>query len=182
MLWTAPPPASRCAKCMSRPFVARCFFGVGELSCCSNVYDLYMELLLRAIMDIRTRPRLFSGTTSMGHFGTQSRGHDGQTVRPSPSSHLADLGGNSTPMRVFHCLILMILGGRESGSRSCLGISRLGRFPLVDRRCRGPIRPRQCARVCWRGRSPACCDAAASRLSRSNPKAPAELPLAVAPG
>jgi hypothetical protein len=34
---------------------------------------------------IRAHPRLTSGKTSKGHFGTQSRGCAGQTVRPSVS-------------------------------------------------------------------------------------------------
>src|SRR5262245_22218179 len=42
-----------------------------------------VEQLLRAIMGIRAHPRLTSGKTSKGHFGTQSLGCAGQTVRPS---------------------------------------------------------------------------------------------------
>ena len=42
-----------------------------------------VEHLLRAIMGIRAHPRLTSGKTSKGHFGTQSLGCAGQTVRPS---------------------------------------------------------------------------------------------------
>ena len=43
--------------------------------------------MLRARMGIRAHPTLTSGKTSRwGHFGTQSCGCAGQTVRPSPHS------------------------------------------------------------------------------------------------
>ena len=41
------------------------------------------SMLLRASMGIRAHPRLTSGKASMDHYGTQSRGCAGQTVRPS---------------------------------------------------------------------------------------------------
>jgi len=70
-------------------------FQAGELSCCNNVYGLFVEHLLRAIMGIRTCPGLTNGSASVGHYGTQSLGHDGQTVRPFLSVHLADFGGKT---------------------------------------------------------------------------------------
>jgi len=70
-------------------------FQAGELSCCSNVYGLFVEHLLRAIMGIRTCPGLLKRSTSTGQIGTQPLGHDGQTVRPFPSVHLADFGGKA---------------------------------------------------------------------------------------
>jgi hypothetical protein len=45
-----------------------------------------VEPQLRANMGIRAHPGLTSGTTSVGHHGTQSWGCAGQTVRPSPPS------------------------------------------------------------------------------------------------
>src|SRR5262245_13134412 len=42
-----------------------------------------VEHLLLAIMGIRAHPRLATGQTSKGHYGTQSLGCAGQTVRPS---------------------------------------------------------------------------------------------------
>ena len=42
--------------------------------------------MLRARMGIRAHPTLTSGKTSKGHYGTQSCGCAGQTVRPSPHS------------------------------------------------------------------------------------------------
>src|SRR4029077_15318715 len=41
------------------------------------------SMLLRASMGIRAHPRLTSGKASVDHYGTQSRGCAGQTVRPS---------------------------------------------------------------------------------------------------
>src|SRR5262245_29480970 len=42
-----------------------------------------VEHLLLAIMGIRAHPGLATGQTSKGHYGTQSLGCAGQTVRPS---------------------------------------------------------------------------------------------------
>ena len=42
-----------------------------------------VEHLPRAIMGIRAHPGLATGQTSKGHYGTQSLGCAGQTVRPS---------------------------------------------------------------------------------------------------
>jgi hypothetical protein len=41
------------------------------------------SMLLRSSMGIRAHPRLTSGKASVDHYGTQSRGCAGQTVRPS---------------------------------------------------------------------------------------------------
>src|SRR5262249_23171039 len=53
----------------------------GEMHQC--IRPLKWSNLLRAIMGIRAHPRLTSGKTSKGHFGTESLGCAGQTVRPS---------------------------------------------------------------------------------------------------
>src|ERR1700758_3132714 len=52
-----------------------------------------VEHLLRAIMGIRAHPRLTTGKTSLGHYGTQSHGCAGQTVRPSLHSISQTSGG-----------------------------------------------------------------------------------------
>src|SRR5258707_9780232 len=67
-------PAVRCKTEAPRPTNVR----AATMYQASNV-----EHLLRAIMGIRTHPRLTSGKTSLGHHGTQSLGCAGQTVRPS---------------------------------------------------------------------------------------------------
>ena len=72
---------------MARPRGARRISESDERESCINVSGLFVEhLLLRTIMGIRAHPRLATGKTSKGHFGTQSRGCAGQTVRPSHHS------------------------------------------------------------------------------------------------
>src|SRR2546429_2430275 len=68
---------------MSRPRVARQTSKTTNVRCCINVLGLGVEQLLRASMGIRAHPRLTSGEASVDHYGTQSRGCAGQTVRPS---------------------------------------------------------------------------------------------------
>jgi hypothetical protein len=65
-----------------------------ERESCINVFGLIVEPVLRAIMGIRSHPRLTSGKTSVGHHGTQSWVAPG---RPFVHLllHLADLGGTA---------------------------------------------------------------------------------------
>ena len=76
-----------------------------------------MEQLLRASMGIRAHPRLTNGKTSKGHYGTQSRGYAGQTVRPSLHSiSQTSVGKRSILMYSVSVLrsILMLEGSGEA--------------------------------------------------------------------
>ena len=59
------------------------------------------SMLLRASMGIRAHPRLTNGKTSKGHYGTQSRGCAGQTVRPSLHSISQALAGEAVDPKLL---------------------------------------------------------------------------------
>ena len=87
---------------------------MGERESCINVSDLWCgALMLRARMGIRAHPTLTSGKTSKGgHFGTQSCGCAGQSVRPSPHSiSQTSVGKAVEAMRYLTFQFSLIIGG-----------------------------------------------------------------------
>ena len=65
------------------------------------------SMLLRASMGIRAHPRLTSGKASVDHYGTQSRGCAGQTVRPSLHSISQALAGEAVDPKLLGVSLLM---------------------------------------------------------------------------
>jgi hypothetical protein len=72
------------------------------------------SMLLRASMGIRAHPRLTSGKASVDHYGTQSRGCAGQTVRPSLHSISQTSVGKLLNRLILKFHFLHFMGSREA--------------------------------------------------------------------
>ena len=106
---------------------------------------------------------LVSGQASTGHSGHQCSHAPGR-----PNLHLVSSSRRPRRVKAYRSGYI-IVGSSFSASvaRHGIGIKRIGSLP--DPSCgprrsgHGPGRSRRCGRACWRVRSPARCDAAASR-------------------
>jgi hypothetical protein len=74
-------------------------------------------------MGIRAHPRLTSGKTSKGHYGTQSLGCAGQTVRPSLHSISQTSAGKLSILKVTQSLFPSLMLDRDDprliGAAAC---------------------------------------------------------------
>jgi hypothetical protein len=162
---------------MVRPRVARRFRRTSGERSCINVSGLWLEHLLRAIMDISARAFSLADRPRLGHLG-----HQGSHALGRPNLHLVsssrrprlEIGyiivcSSCRAVPLFEQWPFLRPGPQraEHGAR----IKQVGRLhrrsSSVRRRAPWPAPPRRCGQVCWRARSPARCGATASWRLRS---------------
>ena len=132
------------------------------------IRSLIGAVLLRTIMDISARafsladrPRRAIWVTSVSHAPGR------------PILHLFSSSRRPRQVTCFalatHCGLLILSGlcGRQCGVRIRLARARPDWSSVPRRPGHEPERSRRYGRACWRGRSPARCDAAASWPPRS---------------